>query len=443
MKLFVNSFYSTLIGPTFNTPVFYDATSDNSVANVQDPRLFNNLSVPDIGGGWASGDWGNIRQLNYALTHYKTVVGSAAEINQYLGEIKFFRANEFFNKAKNFGDVPWLSKNLNITDLDLLYAVRDPMQMVMDSVIADLQFAAANIPVPSGVEVGRLNKYAALTMLARVSLFEGTYLKYRGLAGWQNYLTLAATTSQTIMSSGLYQIVRTNPTYFLTGYPLYYKAQFITEDLTANKECILPRIFITNLVTTRQSGSAFGAGYGVSKDLVEDFLCTDGLPIALSPLYKGDDSSYMEMTNRDPRLRNMMDNKVNPFYINKGVLQVYPVSPITVSVCPTGYLLSKFRDPNPATNEANATSYDWNIFRYAEVLLIFAESKAESGTITQADLDASINLIRARLDEPANFTMGRLSLNPPADPNAIVNGHDRYGYPTPLSPLVYSSLESR
>jgi len=63
---------------------------------------------------------------------------------------------------------------------------------------------------------------------------------------------------------------------------LYYKQQFIQEDLTSNPECVLPRIYILGIVTNRESGSGFGAGYGVTKDFIESFLCTDGLPISLS-----------------------------------------------------------------------------------------------------------------------------------------------------------------
>lgn len=101
----------------------------------------------------------------------------------------------------------------------------------------------------------------------------------------------------------------------------------------------------------------------------------------------------------------------------------------------------KFRNPVPAQNEANQTTYDWYVFRYAEVLLVFAEAKAELGTITQQDLDKSINLLRARLDEPGKFEMGRLTMNPAADPLATVNGAPRYGYA--ISPLLYEIRRER
>ena len=181
LKLFANNFYITLSGPLAT----YDIASDNANANSPDNRLFNNMTVPGSGGGWSSTDWSNIRNLNYFMTHYQTVEGNTADINQYVGEIRFFRANEYFNKVKQFGDVPWIDQDLTTMDVDLLQKPRDPRKFVIDKVIEDLEFAVANLKDPSAVESGRLHKYAALQMLARVCLYEGTWMKYRSLSGWE------------------------------------------------------------------------------------------------------------------------------------------------------------------------------------------------------------------------------------------------------------------
>jgi hypothetical protein len=441
MKLFANTFYTTLAGPAHDTYIFYDQTSDNVVTTAQDPRLFNNIPVPASGGGWASGDWSNIRNLNYFLSHYQTVVGDKAEINHYVGEARFFRANEYFNKVKSFGEVPWINKELTTTDRDILFDARSPRKKTADSIIADLEFAAANLRSPAVVEKGRLHIYAALQMLSRVCLYEATYMKYRNISGWEPYMQKAADAAKRVMTEGGYSIIRAVAPYMFDQFPLYYRQQFIQEDLTTNKECVLPRIYIKDVIMHRTSGSGFGAGNGASKDFIESFLCVDGNPIALSPLYRGDDSVQMEMTNRDPRLRNMIDNKNIPFSLNGVTLVSYPVTPVAVNSVPTGYMVTKFRDPVPAQNEANQSTFDWYVFRYAEVLLNYAEAKAELGTITQADIDQSINLLRARVDEPGKFTMGRLNLNPPMDPLSMVNGSPRYGYA--ISSLLYEIRRER
>jgi hypothetical protein len=399
------------------------------------------MTVPGSGGGWSSGDWTNIRNTNYFLTHYKTVEGSPEDINHYVGEIRFFRANEYFSKVKRFGDVPWIDKDLTTTDTDFLQKARDSQKNVIDKIIEDLEFAVANLKDPANVESGRLHKYAALQMLARVCLYEGTWLKYRKLSGWESYLQKAVSSSETMMNSGRYDIIRGNAAYLFDGYPLYYRQQFIQEDLTSNKECVLARIYKKDLLMHGLSRSVNESGWGISKDFIEDFLCVDGKSIALSSLYQGDDSLQMELANRDPRMRNIVDNKNLPYYLDGTRPISYPVTTIAVNSCPTGYMAMKFRDPVPAQNEANQTTYDWYVFRYAEVLLTFAEAKAELGTLTQIDLDKSINKLRSRLDEPGMFTMGKLNINPETDPLSTINGLSRYGYT--IAPIIYEIRRER
>jgi hypothetical protein len=437
LELFANNFYTTLSEPD----PLNDEVSDNLVKNTPNDRLFNNMTIPGTEGGWADSDWENIRNCNYFLSRYQTVEGDEDEIEHYAGEIRFFRAHEYFNKVKTFGDVPWIDKDLTTEDEDYLMKARDSRNFVIDKIIEDLEFATDHLKLPGEVENGRVHRFAALQLLARVALYEGTWMKYRNVSGWESYLEKAAQTSQTIMDEGDYDIEKGMAPYTFEDSPLYYRQQFIQEDLTGNKECVLPRIYIEDILMHGLSRSVHEAGVGISKDFIESFLCIDGNPIAISPLYLGDDSLEVEMRNRDPRLRNMVDNPKLPYFLDGSTPISHPVTPIEVSTCPTGYLTSKFRSPEPAQNEARHSSYDWYVFRYAEVLLINAEAKAELGSITQTDLDNTINLLRSRLDEPGNFEMGRLTLNPSEDPLSKVNGEPRYGYE--VSPLIYEIRRER
>lgn len=437
LKQYANSFYTTLSGPS----QWYDNTSDNAVTNSPDNWLFDNAVVPGTGGGWATSNWTNIRNLNYFLSRYQTVIGDEEDINHYVGEIRFFRANEYFNKVKTFGDVPWYDVDLTTQDEELLMKGRDPRKFVIDKILEDLDFATNSLKEPEELEKGRLHKYAALQLKARVALYEGTWMKYRNLTGWEEYLEKAVTASSEIISSGNYDIVKGNAPYMFEDYPLYYRQQFIQDDLTDNPESVLHRIYEKDILMHGLSRSVNETGWGISKDFIESFLCIDGKPIALSDLYEGDDNFQLEMTNRDPRLRNIVDNPFLPYFLDGETPISYPVTSVNVNQCPTGYMASKFRNPVPAQNEANQTTYDWYVFRYAEVLLIYAEAKAELGTITQQDLDNTINKLRARLDEPGKFEMGRLSINPPQDPLSVVNGAPRYGYE--ISPLLYEIRRER
>lgn len=70
----------------------------------------------------------------------------------------------------------------------------------------------------------------------------------------------------------------------------------------------------------------------------------------------------------------------------------------------TGYQPIKYvQDPKAAGGQVDRAGFstcDLPVYRFAEVLLNYAEAKAELGTLTQADLDASINLIRDRAGMP-------------------------------------------
>lgn len=432
LKMYTRYFYSTL-----SLPNYHDGGSDMVVPNSKNNYLFGTSTVPQGDDGWSYGDWANIRRCNYFLTHYQTVEGPEMEINHYVGEARFFRANEYFNKLKQFGDVPWYDRDIQANDKELLYKERDPRSLIVSKIVEDLEFAANNMMLPSKSEKGQLHKYAAYQLLARVCLFEASWMKYSGISGWEPLMKKASDAAKIIMDSGLYDIVKgTAKVTMDSNHPLNYKSQFITEDLTGNKECILPRIYIKDILTNNISRIDTP---GLSKDFIEQFLCVDGLPISLSGLYMGDDSIPLEITNRDPRLWNIIDNSHMPVYMSNG----QPTSNrilIPTANYPTGYTAKKFQDPDPVQQEANSTTADWFIYRYAETLLIYAEAKAELGECNQAVLDETINKLRARLDQPGQ-QMGRLTVNPPADPLANVNGQPRYGYA--VSPLLYEIRRER
>jgi hypothetical protein len=104
-------------------------------------------------------------------------------------------------------------------------------------------------------------------------------------------------------------------------------------------------------------------------------------------------SFYNEFQNRDPRLAQSIGG---PHFVAYG--ESTP-EPIDFNFTTTGFRVVKAL---PAKDQWGASSAynDIILFRYAETLLIYAEAQAELGTITQADLDESINLIRDRVAMP-------------------------------------------
>ncbi|KXB84142.1 SusD family protein [Prevotella sp. DNF00663] len=433
LKLYANGLYGYLSSPTATG----DNTSDNFVTNSYVGYLFDEYTIPtdaNSGNGWY---WNDIRSCNYFLKRYHTVTGTEAEINKYVAEVRFFRALLYYDKLRMFGDVPWYDADLTTTDTEQLYKARDKADFVLGKVIEDLEFAVTNLPEAGNEEKGRLNKEAARTQLARVCLYFGTYKKYHKQSGnltAESLLKKAADVTDAIMATGKFDIVKGTDNgarqLAFEGYPLYYGNQFVQEDLTGNKEVILARYYASGVLTHETGRQVSQNGMGLSKDFVESFLMKDGTPIYNSGSgYQGDDDQEKEFANRDPRIYQIIDNVHRPFTVQNGVRESH-VGNVNSNSGVTGYPCVKYRSADTKQAEARNTSYDWFVYRYAEVLLINAEAKAELGTCTQDVLDKTVNKLRDRVE------MAHLTVNPVADAKPVA-----YGYA--LSNLLYEIRRER
>jgi hypothetical protein len=405
LKLYANIFYPSLPAPTSGTA---DDNSDNMVPTTRNSYLTGTYVTPSsaTGTGWV---WSDIRSVNYFLQRYQRADVSQDIKNKYAAEVRLFRAYFYWQKVKQFGDVPWISTDLQDTSTAELYKPRTPHKIVMDSVLADLNFAIANLPTPANAEKGRLHVFAAQAMKARITLWEGTFRKYQGLGDETKYLTEATTAAEAVMNSGLYDI-------YTTGNPNkdYYNL-FIQEDLTTNKETILAKVYQKDVLmhnTPRQVGES---NDGFSKNFVRSYLSKDGLPTSLSSLYKGDDSLDAEVANRDPRFPQTIATRGFIFLLNpSGSNDTIALPRIGTAITSTGYQIAKFRSPDPLQINANQATLDLFIFRYAEVLLIEAEAKAELGLADQALITKTINKLRSRVGMPG-MTIASLVKDPKSD----------------------------
>lgn len=315
-------------GVTFN---IRGTTSINSFT-------WNEQVVPSSGGGWAKSDWSDIRSCNYFLNRYTSVEGEESGIRQYVAEIRFFKAWYYHEKVKQFGDVPWLSADLQV-DSDELMAPRDSRKLVMDSVVVDLDYAAANLPESSSD--GRLTRYAALALKARACLFEGTFRKYHNLGDYETMLREAANAAEAIITSGRFSL-------YSTGDPDndFYNL-FIQDDLSGNSEGIMIQNFIEDKKMHNRVRELGEAGSGLTKDFAETYLCTDGKPVSLSTLYRGDTQFEDEFINRDPRMQQTIYTRDRPYHITaSGEYQYQDVPQFDNGMCYTGYRIIKFFSPN-------------------------------------------------------------------------------------------------
>ncbi|WP_413666656.1 RagB/SusD family nutrient uptake outer membrane protein [Mucilaginibacter sp. Mucisp86] len=382
LQIYCNQYYATL--PVQNFVNADDNSDDKANASIN-TFLAGTSTVPTTGGGW---DFSFIRTCNFFLANYsKAAIGDDVK-NIYVGETLFFRANDFWGKVKTFGDVPYINKYIVDTSKSVLYGTRMPHKQVMDSVLKDLNFAVAHLPEEA--PDGRLNKYMALALKARVCLWEGTYRKYFGVGDETVYLQQATDAAEQLMNSEKFNI-------YSTGNPQtdYYNL-FIQDELQGNPEAIMPMRYITTVLTNNFDRQLGEAGDGYTKDFARSFLCTDGKPTSLSSLYKGDDTPDNEAANRDPRYKQQIATRGFDFL--NGDLITLPR--IGTSVTSTGYQPIKGRSSSLAAWNAGQSTFDVFIFRYAETLLIEAEAKAELGLCTQTVLDNTINKLRGRVGMP-------------------------------------------
>jgi hypothetical protein len=370
--------YFTGYGSGFTFGKYFSGETLNDDFAPTTPTAFTK-NVPTSGGGWS---FTFVRKANIFIDRVSNSTYLSDDIKKnWVGVGRFFRALEYNDLVKAFGDFPYYDKPLEETSIDL-YKPRDPQIVVLDNMLADFKYAAENVRAtdalvgPNGQIV---NKYVVLAFMSRVFLYHGTLLKYSNInpAKATEYLEAAKWAANEVMTKG--------------GYSLgaKYRTLFSSLDLKGNPEIILYRQYGTAQSThSLVSYVNKEPQTGPSKNAIDAYLCTDGLPTSISPLYQGDKSIANVMTNRDPRMKETFVSDLRL----PGIASNYSTS---------GYSVLKFLMEDQTlwgTAEAlsSTNTTDAPIIRLGEVMMNFAEASAELGTLTQADLDNSINKLRKR-----------------------------------------------
>jgi hypothetical protein len=416
LKIYVNNFYNQdgLLRHYQEWgygPYVEDADGGNDVFIPTDynRRMNGENTLPASGGGWSSGDWGLLRDINYFMDHYRSVTAPWESISPYVGEALFFRAIFYFGKLRSFGDVPWSSTTVGM-DSETLFAPRMPRNQVTDSILHDLDLAVEYLPARGGGSwTGRITKEAALALQARIALYEGTWERYHGLkntpfrvagSDGAKFIQKAADAAGALIA-----LAEANgyPALDNVGVENGYWLLFNQKDYSNHREVLLWRKY--SLADDQYHrwlyASYRGAGRGMTKSMVDSYLCADGKPIAGNALYQGDRDLQSVVANRDPRLNQtvQVDDGRHLIWEEPELLFTTPAFETSGSNrTTTGYQLYKGHTADYAEFQIGACSTSGLIyFRYAETLLIYAEAKAELGTVTQADIDKTVNALRLRV----------------------------------------------
>lgn len=425
LKLYVNNFYNRddLLNPYtgYGTIGPYgddaDDGGDTQIAYNYHTGMNGENTLPASGGGWDISSWEALRDINYFMENYQKVDEAWEEVQSYVGEALVFRSIFYFDKLKSFGDLPWVTTTLDNTS-SVLYEGRLPRNQVVDSIMVDLDKAIEYLP-ERGNYAGRITKEAAMLLQARIALYEGTWEKYHALKNTEfkvegstgeKFIQKAADVTDALMT-----LAESNGrTALVDGTNGGYTNLFCQRDYSNNAEVILWRKYSReDNLYTRWCGYP-GGGRGLTKSMIDSYLCIDGNPISVSPLYQGDETLKDVVANRDPRLNQtiFVDDGLHVQYEDLNTFFRTPVfEGAAENTCPTGYQL--YKGWNTSYEESNyamgtiGTIY----FRYAEALLINAEAKAELGIITQTDIDKTINALRRRVGM-VELDMGNIVTDP-------------------------------
>lgn len=354
--------------------------------------------TPQINSIWTNA-YTCIGRTNYYLANYKRAVAVSDEIKErYAAEAYFYRAYAYWILTNYFGNVPYITTVLSVEDPDV-YRGRDERSVVIDSITTALENHYKALPesiAAASSEFGRVSQTAALALLSRIYLYNER---------WDD----AVNASERAMKSSYYKL-------YTTGKPEEDYVNLFNYTGRAsrnadNHEVLLAFVYNYDLGESARTSHNLSrecwapndyARFVPTKSMIECYLTADGKIWDPSKC----DSYEGIFKDRDPR---MTQSILSPGYIWAGGergggdgsdLSVFTYPKLTNtkngSMTYTGYYMRKYVEPSTVKYVGHDDN-DIILIRYAEVLLNYAEAKERLGSLTQNDLDITINKIRNRV----------------------------------------------
>lgn len=388
-----------------------DNRADDAVNQGGPNQVSNgNRVVPNQSGDW-NDRYDEIFTSNNILQKGGKANVSQAIKNRYFAEARFFRAYAYAKLVKLYGDVPLIVKTLDINSPELTMP-RTARQTVLDTIYADLDFAAQWLPTRASLpaaQFGRVTKSTALALKARVALYEGTRAKFHNDASsnWQNHLTLAVNAAQVVMGE---------------GHALYnnYGNLFLAAgEGPTNTENIFVKIYgvsSTNIILAHNNSRDLENGrMAPTRNLLRQYLYSDGLPAwNTNNTRSTTTSSFFVPEGNEPSYNTILDNRdprvgFSYYRIGEAAYQG-PWVPRTSLGARSAFATKK--GFSLVDQVLNGATVDRILMRYAEVLLTYAEAKYElNGSISDADLNLTVNALRTRVGFAPRLTNAFVTTN--------------------------------
>ncbi len=387
-----------------------DLISDNMSGSAINTRLNGDLTLANAGKLDA---YTHIRNVNFMLTNLGNCDEKGSALyKQCVGEAHYFKAWFYYTLFKSYGQLTWLDKPLD-PNTDQMLLPRTNRTVIADSILSELDKAIANLNEQNSAASMRVHRDVARALKAEVALYEATWEKYHKAKNdpffdptvtsekITSYLNQCVEACKAIVDRKVWSIYTTNNT------TNDYRQLFQTEDLSNNKEVLwFKRYDGTNIGNNVDRYLNKGGGSaGITASLVDDYLTIDGQPFvgtAKTDAKKvfGDE---LKPTLRDPRLSQTVCMRGQQLRPDEGPYKLPPLTGASYHKNETGYSILKhvqidFKGSLDAEFRGSTPGIQ---FRYAEVLLNYAEALAElDGAANAAKIVELVSPLRKRVGMP-------------------------------------------
>ena len=379
---------------------YFNTLNDNQAVTGLSTWGFKNVPASD--GTW-SACYTEIRRANILLENIDAVpFQKEADKQYYIALARLYRGWQHFCLVRKFGDCYWVDKTLTKADEDILYGPRQNRNLVMDNLVADINFAVENMGDKNANSRTAYNVHVANAIKSRVCLFEGTYAKYhlKDNARAEKYLNEAIAASEALITAGQFA---------LTPGAEGYRANYNSLDLAGNTEMIMYKKYVVGLLYHATQDYCCGSTQtnGLSKSAFNAYLLKDGTladpnddhgVLGTEGYDAGKPVIYHLLEARDPRLAQQIDGYLG--YVGNGRKR-YEGMPgqetVAENTVSTGYGITKFDEPvtpGKFRQATNGNETDGPIFWLAEIVLNAAEAYAELGN--QAQAKKYVDMLRTR-----------------------------------------------
>ncbi|MEX2567734.1 MAG: RagB/SusD family nutrient uptake outer membrane protein [Cyclobacteriaceae bacterium] len=319
-------------------------------------NLINN-SDNDYGQTYWTSSYRGIANANLAIEKIPEIDMDNTAQNRLLGEARFFRAYYYFNLIRIFGNIPLITTSIDLTSPEL-YPDPASTEAVYNQIVADLEIAETS-GLPWRDVSGRVSMGAVKALLSNVYITMAGY----PMQGGSQYYQLAAEKASDVIQSGVFALFDSYEKLHSVEDKNQGEHIFMTQYATFT----VPSTWQVSIIPYNRGISAYSAETGgifANQEFVESFEDGDKRADEKEFFY----TSYSLESDRNTTM------ELGDYYIWKHF-------------------------DEEAQLNTTSSGLNWPIYRYAEILLTYAEATNETNGPT-AEAYEAVNRIRRRANLP-------------------------------------------